>query len=135
MVRIPNLHLVQGAVGFLAVAGDEGDGAALVYQGDDGADLLHADSQLICNPLHDVHFIDHEGIDAFLCKFHEKITPASVSVSRKKDQTMVWPKRVRVILLKKGDGGQGIVYPHAIYDGVPGIMFFSVKNYCFTVTP
>ena len=95
-------------MGFLAVAGDEGNGAALVHQGDDGAYLLHSDSQLVGNPLHDVHFIDHEGIDAFLCKFHRKNYSCECLVfPAKKDQSSAWPKRARAILLKKGDGGQG----------------------------
>ncbi len=68
--RVPDLDLVEAARALLAVAADEGDGAAL---GDEGYDRRHLgcpDAELGGDAVHDGHLVDLELIDEGLGQFH-----------------------------------------------------------------
>ena len=75
VLQLPQGGVVHGAVLLLAVAGDKGDGAALVQQGDDVLHVLHRLCQLcgqnLCDSLHDCSFqktvpAHGAGTDAYL---------------------------------------------------------------------
>ena len=56
------LRVVETAGGFLAVAGDEGDGGFVVEQRDGGLDLRHAHLELVCDsPGDGDHGVDSTG--------------------------------------------------------------------------
>lgn len=54
---VADLLLVERAGGLLAIAGDEGQGVAVIEQGDDGRDLPRADVELFGDAL----FVNHMG--------------------------------------------------------------------------
>ncbi len=63
MVAFANLKLVKRAVSLLAVARDEGNGAAFRDQRNDGADLLDLYVKFLGHALHDVNFVYAKSVD------------------------------------------------------------------------